>query len=164
MKYSYRIFKVLGISIELHITFILFFTLMTGLALLSGANLSLVFFWASIFIIVLMHELVHSIIAKSFNIRVPRITLTPLGGLANIQMPKNPKQELLISIAGPLFNLVIAFIILIAFFASSVPLLSYDTYLDFLAEGTAISNPLVILGAMFWINLILGLFNIVPGF
>ncbi|OYT39492.1 MAG: hypothetical protein B6U86_05250 [Candidatus Altiarchaeales archaeon ex4484_43] len=78
-----------------------------------------VIFCLSIFAIVLMHELTHSIVAMKFGIKVPRITLTPIGGLASIEVPEDPKKELLISIAGPFSNFVLAGVIYLLFISTS---------------------------------------------
>ncbi len=159
MKYSYRIFSVFGISVELHITFIFF------LLLVSMLGLANMVFWLSIFAVVLMHELTHSLVAMSLNIDVPKIMLTPIGGLASIEVPEDPKKELLISIAGPLSNFVLAAIIYMVFVFTPLDPISYGIVLEQLSTGSAnITDPTFILSGMLWVNLILGLFNIVPGF
>lgn len=159
MKYSYRIFRVFGISVELHITFIFF------LLLISVLGLASMIFFISIFAIVLMHELIHSLVAMGFNIPVPKITLTPIGGLASIEVPEDPGKEIMISIAGPLSNFVLAAIVYCIFVFT--PLTPVDYWLviqHFSTGGANIANPAFILSGMLWVNLLLGLFNIVPGF
>ncbi|RLI92169.1 MAG: hypothetical protein DRO89_02645 [Candidatus Altiarchaeales archaeon] len=159
MKSSYRIFRIFGISVELHITFILFLLLVS---LFGPAN---VIFWLSIFAIVLMHELTHSIVAMKFGIKVPRITLTPIGGLASIEVPEDPKKELLISIAGPLSNFVLASTIYLLFISTSLTVHSYSFIIQRLSMSNAnILDPSFLLSGILWVNLILGLFNVIPGF
>ncbi len=157
MKSSYRILRLFGISIELHITFIFF------LLLISLFGLANVIFWLSIFTVVLMHELVHSLTAMRFNIPVPKITLTPIGGLASIEVPEDPKKELLISIAGPFSNFILAGIIYLLFIFTSLPIHTYGFVIQQLSAGNAnILDPSFLLSGMLWVNLILGLFNIIP--
>ena len=69
--------------------------------------------WASLVTLlfgsVLLHELGHSLTAAHFGIRTQDIVLTPIGGIARVtEMPKNPKQEIIIAVAGPLVSLTLA--------------------------------------------------------
>jgi Zn-dependent protease/predicted transcriptional regulator len=66
------------------------------------------------FACVALHELGHSLVAKAFGVPVDTITLTPLGGVAHLRTrPRTPTQELLIAVAGPAVNgvLAVAFVI-----------------------------------------------------
>ncbi len=50
--------------------------------------------------------------AKRFNIKTEKITLLPIGGIASFEkLPETPKHELLVVVAGPLVNLVIAILL-----------------------------------------------------
>ncbi|MBI2667093.1 site-2 protease family protein, partial [Candidatus Woesearchaeota archaeon] len=103
---------------------------------------------ALLFVSVLLHELSHSLVAKAKKIGVESITLFFFGGVAGIEREDiEPKAELLMALAGPLFSLFLA-----GFF-----------YLIFLFNGSnlfwsAITNYLAQL------NFTLALFNLVPGF
>lgn len=156
MQSSYRLFKILGISVELHFTFLLFMLF----ALFSSVNYF--YLLVLIFLIVLIHELCHSIAALSFGIKVPRITLTPIGGLASLEVPEDPKKEFIISLAGPMSNFVMAFIAVLVAVLIQAPVDAFFEYRDL--EGVNPSNIAPLLGAIFWINMVLGLFNIMPGF
>lgn len=159
MNSSYRIFRVFNISVELHITFIIFLLLMFALGI---AN---VIFWLSIFAIVLLHELIHSLVAMGFGIPVPRIVLTPIGGIASIEVPEDPKKELLISISGPMSNFALAAVIYSFIAFTGINLLSYSLVIRLLSTGAAdITDPSIILSGMLWVNIVLGLFNAIPGF
>ncbi|MFH1403218.1 MAG: site-2 protease family protein [Candidatus Altiarchaeota archaeon] len=158
MRWSYPVFRVMGISVELHLTFILFFLLF----LMAG--LSNFIFIFLIFSIVLAHELVHSITAKLSGIPVPKITLLPIGGLATIELPENPVLELKISIAGPLFNFFMAGVAFSVIAASGVDLVSYGSMVSSLEEGSLVMNFQHIFSLLVWINLLLGAFNMMPAF
>ncbi|HXA80919.1 MAG TPA: site-2 protease family protein [Opitutaceae bacterium] len=58
---------------------------------------------------VVLHELGHSFTAQCFGVKVRRILLTPIGGMAEFDsIPRSPRSELLITFAGPAVNFVIA--------------------------------------------------------
>ncbi|MBM3309166.1 MAG: hypothetical protein FJY77_02840 [Candidatus Altiarchaeales archaeon] len=159
MRSSFRLFKVLGISIEVHITFILFLLLV----LIAGPA-TFVFFFI-IFSIILAHELCHSIAAILSGIPVPRIILLPFGGLASIELPENPLTELKISLSGPFFNFFLAGISLALIKLLSLHLFGYGQLLDMLVEGnTGIFTASYVLSMLAMVNLLLGLFNMLPAF
>lgn len=151
MKGSIRLFKVFDISINIHITFLLLLLLF-----LSGGLKWLVLI-VGIFCFVTMHELCHSLVAKSFGINVREITLLPIGGVAAMtKMPEKPSQEFLISLAGPLFNI---FVIIVFYFPLKA-ILGPDVLFRPLSTATW---PLTI-SYMYWINLMLAAFNLIPAF
>ena len=96
---------------------------------------------------VLVHELSHSLVARSFQLPVRRILLYPLGGISEIeQEPQTPRREFLVSAAGPALSLVLA------------------------AVGYALSKvvpdstvPGEIVAQLWWANLVVGVFNLLPG-
>jgi Zn-dependent protease len=64
--------------------------------------------FAGLFGVVLLHEFGHALWARRYGIRTPLITLSPLGGLAHLGTEvKGPRQELLISLAGPATHLLL---------------------------------------------------------
>ncbi len=153
MKYSLKIFSVFGIPVELHISFlalmlviyvVAYFNLIPSINLLTAVLITLVF------VTVVLHELSHSYVAKRYGIKIKRIVLIPIGGLSEMdETPKDPAQELRIALAGPVANLVIA-------------LISYIILIIFTA-----SLSTVLLGAIYYfviVNLLLGLFNLLPAF
>ncbi|MEM3555802.1 MAG: site-2 protease family protein [Candidatus Micrarchaeia archaeon] len=133
-------FKLLGIEIELHWSFLLLILLISLSGGLDAALSALM-----LFTFVVLHELSHSIIAIRNGVEVRRITLFPIGGMAMIEeISIPPDVELKLAIAGPIFNfIVVAIAFITRLFLTSEPFAS-------------------ILSAVIEINLILGLFNLLP--
>ncbi|MCX4247142.1 site-2 protease family protein [Paraliomyxa miuraensis] len=113
---------------------------------------------------VLAHELSHAVVARARGIPVSRITLFLFGGVAQMEdEPKSPKDELLMTIVGPLVSLMIGGVaILVASLLASdtVAALSDRPEAALRAMGP-VATLLMWLGP---INVLLGLFNLVPGF
>jgi Zn-dependent protease len=159
MRSSFRLFRILGISVEVHITFLLFFLLL----LLAGAANSL--FFVIIFSVVLAHELCHSVAAILSGIPVPRILLLPFGGLASIEVPEKPMTELKVSLAGPLFNFFLSAVCVFLILVSGFDLIGYGRLLDLLyAGGVEVFTPSYVLSLLATSNFILGVFNMLPAF
>src|SRR4030081_1419050 len=112
MSWSLPIVRIAGIQLRIHITFLLLIAwLAVGYYAQGGsaAAASRVIFVLLLFLCVVLHEFGHAFAAKAYGINTPDITLLPIGGVARLQrMPEEPKQELIIAIAGPLVNAVIA--------------------------------------------------------
>ncbi len=145
MNYSIRLFRVMGIPIELHITFILFLAVIIGLSIINNS-----IFWAVLFILlfvsVVLHELGHSYVAKKYGVKIEKILLLPIGGVA--MMDKIPKEgELKIGIAGPLVSFIIG-----------ITLLAISQFFDININGYPLLYTLSLL------NLMLGSFNLIPAF
>lgn len=112
MKGSFRLLRVAGIDIKVHFTFPLILLLGAmdwgGKHGVPGAAFGVILMLA-LFVCVVLHELGHSLVAQRFGITVREIVLLPIGGVAMLgRMPRKPVQELLIAVAGPLVNVVIA--------------------------------------------------------
>jgi len=111
MRWSFQIAKVAGIPIRVHGTFLLLVLLIAGLSRSDGFaavvwNVTAV---VALFTCVVLHELGHSLAARRFGIAVRDITLLPIGGVAQLErMPENPRQEILVALAGPVVNVVLA--------------------------------------------------------
>lgn len=102
-----------------------------------------------LFLSVLLHELAHSLVAQRRGLPVKSITLFIFGGVSNIeQEPKSPGVEFQMAFVGPLTSLVIGGL----------------SFLLLLAIGGGRSPLAAILGYLAVANVLLGLFNLVPGF
>lgn len=152
MSWSIPIARIAGIQLRIHITFVL---LIGWLALVyynaGGAAVAAggVIFILLLFLCVVLHEFGHALAAKYFGINTPDITLLPIGGVARLaRMPEEPKQELIIAIAGPAVNVFIA--------------------AGAWAAGGVFAYPPTLEGgfssALVSINVLLLLFNLLPAF
>ena len=152
MKGSIRLFKVFGISINIHITFLLLL-----IFFISGGIKWLVLL-IGVFCFVTLHEICHSLVAKHYGIEVREITLLPIGGVASMSsMPEKPVQEFFISLAGPLFNVAVVVILYLP-----MKKLLGAAVLFYRPFSTA-TWPLTF-AYLYWINLILAVFNLIPAF
>lgn len=116
MRWAWRIGRVRGIDIKVHLTFVL--ALAWGAHILGwsgpAGRLYGAFLTAILFGNVLLHELGHALTAQRLGIRVEDIILLPIGGVARLhELPQRPKFELAIAVAGPAVNLVLAVLLLL---------------------------------------------------
>ncbi|HEX2979001.1 MAG TPA: site-2 protease family protein [Anaerolineaceae bacterium] len=115
------------------------------------------------FLSVLAHELAHSLVAISKGLPVRRITLYLFGGVSNIERePDTPAAEFLTAVVGPLTSIILGVIFLLLGRASLGDLPGA------LSNPTQIIRGLNPLGTiLLWlgpINILLGIFNLIPGF
>lgn len=174
MGNNVRLGKVFGINIQINWSWLFIFVLVTW-------NLSTAFGkihpqWGStqrwmvsltaavlFFLSVLAHELAHSLMAKARGVPVKGITLFLFGGVSSIQRhPDSPLSEFLITIVGPATSLLlgIIFLSLSGVGLSAAGWQGVDPT-QFASELGPIPTLLLWLGP---INIILGVFNMVPGF
>jgi Zn-dependent protease/CBS domain-containing protein len=100
-----------------------------------------------LYLSVLVHELSHSLVARGYGLPVRRILLYPLGGLSEIERePQTPGREFTVSAAGPALSLVLAAV-------------GYGL-MKVVPGGTI---GWVIVSQLRWANLVVGLFNLLPG-
>lgn len=116
MRGSLKLFTLFGIPVHLHWSFGLIFLYATwiGYANQMGAigTIWLMGFFVALFGCVLLHEYGHALTAKRYGVKTQDIILTPIGGIARLErMPEKPAQELLVAIAGPMVNVVIALLL-----------------------------------------------------
>ena len=145
--------QIWGVEIRLHWTFF-------GLILLvmwayAGAGRRAVesgLLWiVAIFGSVLVHELMHCVVARRRGAVVEDILLMPLGGLSQMHdMPEAPGDELAIAAVGPLTNFVLALLFMAGGFGSGARLW----------PPTLFGGPW--LARLLWMNILLGAFNLLP--
>jgi Zn-dependent protease/CBS domain-containing protein len=155
MSWSLPVFRLAGIQLRIHITFLLLIAwLAFGYYAQGGSAVaaSRVIFVLLLFLCVVLHEFGHAFAAKAFGINTPDITLLPIGGVARLErMPEEPVQELIIAVAGPLVNVVIALGLFVV--GGAQGLLNRST-----VEGGGLIAQLLT------INIMLVLFNLLPAF
>lgn len=160
MKYSLYLGKIAGIKISVHWTFLILIFWIVFANMRSGLNFSeivwSVTFVLTIFVCVILHELGHALTARRFKIKTREISILPIGGVAQLEsIPEKPKEELLVALAGPAVNILIAGIL--------YPFVSLN------ADSTDLNNlsrigPNNFMLALMSINLWLALFNLIPAF
>jgi Zn-dependent protease len=150
--WSIPIFRVAGIQLRIHITFLLLIGWVAFAYYAQGgspAAIGGVLFILLLFACVVLHEFGHALAGKAFGINTPDITLLPIGGVARLErIPDEPLQELVIAAAGPAVTALIA---LGAFVGGG----SWDY------PPTVKTN---IPDLLFTINVVLLLFNLLPAF
>lgn len=166
MRSSFRLLRVAGIDIKIHFTFPLILALgafqWAGRWGLPGAAFGALLM-AALFACVVLHELGHSLVAKRLGIDVREIVLLPIGGVALLgRIPRRPLYELLIAVAGPLVNVVIATVLVVYLGASGR--LSLDGRELMTLSQAAGPSAATFLQWLLAANVALVLFNLVPAF
>lgn len=175
--HSTRLGSLLGIAIYLDASVFIIFALVVWI--LGGSvfpswhpGWSAAMSWATglgagilFFISLLLHEMAHSLTARYFGIKVPRITLFLFGGVSEMEEePSTPKTEFLIAIVGPVMSLFLGVL-----FSTVADLMAPRGFDELLMrdQGAALSSLSPLTSLLFWlgpVNFILGIFNLVPGF
>ena len=128
MNANLKLGKYYGTEVQIHWTFFLLAAWIVLSEILSGATVDRILFnlqfILAVMICVLLHELGHLFAAKKFGIKTNKMVLLPVGGISTVEKTTHsPKEEFLITIAGPLVNLIIAIIL---FFA--IPVSDYISF------------------------------------
>jgi len=150
MRSSLKLITVFGIPIELHVSFLFLILFIYAMVFLNFIQLQLAVLITLLFVTVVIHELSHSYVAQRYGVAIDRIVLLPIGGVSQMEeVPKNPVQELWISIAGPVTNFVIAavFYLILVAVQGIIPLVYSAFIYDFVL-----------------VNVVLGGFNMLPAF
>lgn len=157
MKMSWKIGEVRGISVNVHATFLILLGWIAMGQLQGGFQNALlgILFTISVFATIVLHELGHALAAARYGIPTRDITLWPIGGVARLErMPREPKEELVVALAGPAVNiaLIVAFAILNNFISL------------FFSHYSASTLAVGFLSQLIWVNGFLALFNLLPAF
>lgn len=163
MKKSFKLTTIFNIPVEINYTWfiilgLVIFTLAQGYFPITNPELSPTLHWLMaliaaflLFASLLAHELSHSLVAKSHNLPIHGITLFIFGGVAHLEEePQTPAIEFKMAIAGP----IMSFFLALLFFSLTQAFYT----LRFPSALIAITNYLFI------INLVVGIFNLIPGF
>ncbi len=159
-RHTISIGRIFGIRIDLDYSWFLIVGLLTWVLAANYypgefKNWSAAEYWlmglvtaVMLFVSVLIHELGHSLVAQRLGMSVPRITLFIFGGVSQIAAePRSAGAEFAMAVVGPLVSLALA-----AVFRGLEPLVAFSSPLLALTKYLA------------YLNLILGVFNLVPGF
>ncbi|MDP2638141.1 MAG: site-2 protease family protein [Candidatus Levybacteria bacterium] len=128
------------------------------LQLAVGIATSILFFAS-----VLVHEMAHSLVAKARGLPIKRITLFLFGGVSNLERePESAKTEFLMAVVGPITSIALGFLLLFLGGQTMQNGLNPAMIPDSLSPAISpIQTLLLWLGP---INIVLGLFNLLPGF
>jgi Zn-dependent protease/predicted transcriptional regulator len=159
MGWSVKLGRIAGITIHMHLTFLLLIFWIglshwlregTWPAVVTGTGFVLALFGC-----VLLHELGHALAARRYGIGTRDITLLPIGGVARLErMPDEPREELWVALAGPAVNVVIAAVLGVWLFVAGgwQPISQLDV-----GGGSFIERLMLV-------NLFLVGFNLLPAF
>jgi Zn-dependent protease len=159
MRWSWKIADVAGIPVRIHVTFVLFIAWLFWMGLQGGGGVARaaqgVGFILAAFACVVLHEFGHALTGRRYGVVTRDITLLPIGGVARLdRIPRHPKQEVAIALAGPLVNVVIAGAL---FLYMKVSPEIYDFSQPALLEHSFIAR-------LFAFNVVVTLFNLIPAF
>lgn len=157
MSWSIKLFTLGGTAVRMHLTFLLLVAWIAAVQYMRGTAHDAfvgVLFILVLFGCVVLHEFGHIWAARRYGIRTPDVTLLPIGGVASMErMPEKPVQEIIVALAGPAVNAVIA--------------LALVMVLGLRFDSTQITVEA--LQSSFWAqvalaNVILLVFNLIPAF
>ncbi len=159
MRWSWKLGRIAGIDVYVHATFLLLIVWLGARALAADAGaarfLAELSFVLLVFACIVLHELGHALTARRYGIATRDITLLPIGGIARLErMPEDARQELVVALAGPAVNLVIAAALFgfLHLWTGSSPGAPTDLW-----EGPLLERLL-------WVNAAILVFNLIPAF
>jgi Zn-dependent protease/CBS domain-containing protein len=158
MGWSIKLFDVGGTAVRVHMTFFLLLAWIAAIHWSRGGAAEAVdgvVFIIALFVCVVLHEFGHIVAARRYGIRTPDVTLLPIGGVASLErMPEKPSQEIVVALAGPAVNVVIALVLILVLGAK------FD--LSQMAQLEQAQSTL--LGRIAAANVVLCVFNLIPAF
>jgi len=158
MLWSIPVARIAGTVVRIHVTFLLFLVWIGAAQWRAGGQQAAfegVLFMVLLFGCVLAHEFGHIFAARRYGIQTPEVTLWPIGGVASLErIPEKPSEELVVAVAGPAVNVVIAAVLIL------VLGMSFDT-----AAMTELENPRAgLMARLAAANIFLVVFNMIPAF
>jgi Zn-dependent protease len=161
MRGSFKIATLKDIKVFIHWTFFLLVGWMLITGIIAGFT-TVQFLWAIMLLFALigsivLHELGHALVAAGYGIFAKSVIILPIGGVGSIEkFPDSPKQELAISIAGPIVNILIAMSIS-SFLPSKIHFWGQSGFVG-------VVNMDNFLSYLYVVNWFLAIFNLVPAF
>lgn len=157
LDWSIKLFRVHGIRLEVHFTFLILLAIFGHEGWTYAGAIGVIWgclLLVSVFACVILHELGHSIVAMRYGVHVQRILLLPIGGMAQFdRIPREPGRELAITLAGPAVNFVLFGLLALVLHGFSIEQVApFPLNLRQLAYSLAA------------INLVMGVFNLIPVF
>jgi Zn-dependent protease len=157
MGWSIKLFTLGGTAVRMHLTFLLLVAWIAAIGYMHGTAQDAVYgvlFILVLFACVVLHEFGHIWAARRYGIRTPDVTLLPIGGVASMErMPEKPAQEIVVALAGPAVNAVIALVLIVALGLRLDPAqISVETFQGSFWAQVAIANVVLLV------------FNLIPAF
>ena len=160
---SFKIGRFSGIDVRVHWTFFLLLAFFAFIGYQSSGSavgaLTATLVIVVLFLCVLLHEFGHSLVAQRLGLEIHSITLLPLGGVSNLEsLPEKPADEVKITLAGPLVNVVLAPVFIgVGLLFGAEPRMPVDVF-------TGIGSVGQFFFYLGYLNVILAVFNLIPAF
>ncbi len=158
MRWSYTIGRIAGTEVKVHVTFLLLLAWIAYSGYRDAGTAAAVadtVFFVLFFLCVVLHEFGHIAMARRFGVRTPDVILLPIGGVARLErIPEEPRQELLIALAGPAVTVGIILLLLLVVLVTGQPLL--------LRDPLAAQVPFAV--RLLMVNVVVLVFNLIPAF
>ncbi len=159
MRWSWKVATLSGIPVRIHATFFLFIIWLAWVSAARGGGLEHVVksvgFILAAFACIVFHEFGHALTGKRYGVVTRDIILLPIGGVARLdRMPRRPRQEVAIALAGPAVSVAIAALLLLV--------------MKLLPGIYDLSDPLLyqrsFVAQLFAFNVVVIAFNLIPAF
>jgi len=163
MGNAIKIGRFSGIDVRVHWTFFLLLAFFAFIGYQASGSLlgalTATAMIVALFLCVLLHEFGHSLVAQRLGIEIHSITLLPIGGVSNLEsLPEKPADEVKITVAGPLVNVVLAPIFFgVGLLLGAVPRVPVDLF-------TGIGSVGQFFFYLGYVNVVLAVFNLLPAF
>jgi len=157
-RWSWQLGTIAGISIRAHVTLLVLLAWLVATAPFHGhawlQALLQVILVIAVFATIVVHELGHALVARRFGCATREILLLPIGGIARMdRIPERPLYELLVAVAGPAVNIVLAAVLGATLAATGASFA--------MAQATTMGG---LVAQLMWVNIGLAVFNLIPAF